>query len=428
MSKRDYYEVIGVAKGATPEEIKKAFRRQARSLHPDNKDSGDEKAFKELAEAYEVLSDENKRASYDRYGHDGVKGSASRFDNFDFSGFQGFGMDDILESLFGASMRGGFGGARSGPAQGAHLRYDLELDFLEAVFGVEKKITVKRLDDCTTCLGTGAAVGANITTCQTCNGMGQVKELVNMLFVQSYQISTCPQCHGNGKSVDKPCRDCKGQGLTRKPKDWEFKVPAGIEDGSRIRIGQAGDKGPHGGPFGDLFVMVQVKRHKDFIRENNTIHVKQDVSFSMAALGGELLVPTVDGTKVLKIPHGVQTGTKLVMRDLGVPILNSPNRRGDQIVHINLKTPTKLSREEKELFERLAELQKEELHIDSSAKSESQEEKDVSETKNSSDSTSSGDNGHGSKKKSKSEKNKASKKDDTLLDKLVDVFRPKDEN
>ncbi len=422
MSKRDYYEVIGVAKGAAPEEIKKAFRRQARSLHPDNKDSGDEKAFKELAEAYEVLSDENKRASYDRYGHEGVKGSASRFDNFDFSGFQGFGMDDILESLFGASMRGGFGGSRGGPAQGAHLRYDLELDFLEAVFGVEKKLTVKRLDDCTTCLGTGAAVGANITTCQTCNGMGQVKELVNMLFVQSYQITTCPGCHGGGKSVDKPCRDCKGQGLTRKPKDWEFKVPAGIEDGSRIRIGQAGDKGPHGGPFGDLFVMVQVKRHKDFIRENNTIHVKQDVSFSMAALGGELLVPTVDGTKVLKIPHGVQAGTKLVMRDLGVPLLNSPNRRGDQIVHINLKTPNKLSKEEKELFERLAQLQKEELHIDTDSEN-SENQNDVENKKFSTD-----DNGDGAKKKMKHDKSKASKKDDTLLDKLVDAFRPKDEN
>lgn len=422
MSKRDYYEVIGVAKGATPEEIKKAFRRQARSLHPDNKDSGDEKAFKELAEAYEVLSDENKRASYDRYGHEGVKGSASRFDNFDFSGFQGFGMDDILESLFGASMRGGFSGSRGGPAQGAHLRYDLELDFLEAVFGVEKKLTVKRLDDCTTCLGTGAAVGANITTCQTCNGMGQVKELVNMLFVQSYQITTCPGCHGGGKSVDKPCRDCKGQGLTRKPKDWEFKVPAGIEDGSRIRIGQAGDKGPHGGPFGDLFVMVHVKRHKDFIRENNTIHVKQDVSFSMAALGGELLVPTVDGTKVLKIPHGVQSGTKLVMKDLGVPLLNSPNRRGDQIVHINLKTPNKLSREEKELFERLAELQKEELHIDGDSEN-------VENQNDVEDKTSATDENSGStKKKMKHDKSKSSKKDDTLLDKLVDVFRPKDDN
>lgn len=422
MSKRDYYEVIGVAKGATPEEVKKAFRRQARSLHPDNKDSGDEKAFKELAEAYEVLSDENKRASYDRYGHEGVKGSASRFDNFDFSGFQGFGMDDILESLFGASMRGGFSGSRGGPAQGAHLRYDLELDFLEAVFGVEKKLTVKRLDDCTTCLGTGAAVGANITTCQTCNGMGQVKELVNMLFVQSYQITTCPGCHGGGKSVDKPCRDCKGQGLTRKPKEWEFKVPAGIEDGSRIRIGQAGDKGPHGGQFGDLFVMVHVKRHKDFIRENNTIHVKQDVSFSMAALGGELLVPTVDGTKVLKIPHGVQSGTKLVMKDLGVPLLNSPNRRGDQIVHINLKTPNKLSKEERELFERLAELQKEELHIDSD--SENVESQNDVENK----SSTTDENGGSTKKKMKHDKSKSSKKDDTLLDKLVDVFRPKDDN
>lgn len=415
MSKRDYYEVIGVAKGASAEEIKKSFRRKARSLHPDNKDSGDEKAFKELAEAYEVLSDENKRATYDRYGHEGVKGSASRFDNFDFSGFSGFGMDEILESLFGASMRGGFGGMRSGPAQGSHLKYDLEMDFLDAVFGAETKLTVKRLDDCTTCLGTGAAVGANITTCQTCNGMGQVKELVNMLFVQTYQITTCPQCQGGGKKVDKPCRDCKGQGLTRKPKEWEFKVPAGIEDGSRIRIQSGGDKGPNGGPYGDLMVIVHVKRHKDFIRENNTIHVKQEISFSMAALGGEVLVPTVDGDKILKIPQGVQSQTKLVMKDLGVPLLNSPNRRGDQIVHVILKTPSKLSKEEKELFEKLAQLQNEELHVDTPPE-KAQENTEVSE-------------GDSNKKERKSgKKNSKNKKDDTLLEKLVDVFRPKDDN
>ncbi|MBK9143821.1 MAG: molecular chaperone DnaJ [Candidatus Melainabacteria bacterium] len=420
MAKQDYYETLGVSKQASADEIKKAFRKKARTLHPDNKESGDEQAFKELAEAYEVLSDEQKRGAYDRYGHEGVKGSASRFDDMDFSNFQGFGVDDILEALFGAGMRGGGGfgggfGRSAGPMQGAHLKQDLEIDFLEAVFGCTKTVSIKRNEECTTCLGTCAAPGSTVSTCQTCGGQGQVKELVNMLFVQTYQISTCPHCAGRGKKVDKPCRDCSGQGLTRKNKEFEIKVPAGIENGSRMRVMGGGDKGPQGGPHGDLYVIIHVKAHKEFVRDGIDIHLSLPVSFSMAALGGEILVPTVDGSKILKIPSGVQSGTQLVMKEMGVPMLNQPSRRGDQIVHVKLKTPTKISREEKDLFARLAELQGEKLSLDADEKEEAKGNNEPKKPSN------------GKKEKNAGAKNKKNDDGETFLDKIVDVFRPKGE-
>lgn len=434
-TKKDYYEVIGVEKTATAEEIKKAFRKRARTLHPDNKDSGDEKAFKELAEAYEVLSDQQKRSAYDRYGHEGVKGASRRFDDVDFSSFQGFGMDDILEALFGQGARGGgfgggFGGGgfgrQSGPQQGSHLKYDLQIDFLEAVFGCEKKLEISSLDDCTSCLGTGAAPGSGVSTCTTCGGHGQVKELVNMLFVQTYQISTCPQCRGKGKKIDKPCRDCRGEGMTRKKKEFTLTVPAGIADGSRMRVTGHGDKGPMGGPNGDLFVIIHVKQHKDFIREGNTIHVQQNVSFAMAALGGELLVPTVEGSKILKIPAGIQTGTQLVMKDLGVPPLQGQGRRGDQIVHVVVQTPTKLSHEEKELFKTLAKLSGENLQVEPEKEAKETKDSKVSSGKKlkkdaEKNESEDGKKGNGKKKAASNE----DAKEDSLLDKIVDAFRPK---
>jgi molecular chaperone DnaJ len=431
-TKKDYYETIGVEKTASPEEIKKSFRKKARELHPDNKDSGDEKAFKELAEAYEVLSDQQKRSAYDRYGHEGVKGASRRFDDVDFGQFSGFGMDDILEALFGQGARGGgFGGGfgrQAGPQQGSHLKYDLQIDFLEAVFGCEKKLEINSLDDCTSCLGTGAAPGSGVSTCNTCGGQGQVKELVNMLFVQTYQITTCPQCRGKGKKIDKPCRDCRGEGLTRKKKEFNLPVPAGIADGSRMRVAGHGDKGPIGGPFGDLFVVIHVKPHKDFVRDGNTIHVKQNVSFAMAALGGELLVPTVEGSKVMKIPAGIQTGTQLVMKDLGVPPLQGQGKRGDQIVHVNVQTPTKLSGEEKELFRTLAKLAGESLTVEPDKETKELKEtsgkklKKDAEKANSSESEDSKGKGNGKKKAGATNEDA---KEDSLLDKIVDAFRPK---
>jgi len=466
MSKRDYYEVLGLSKGAASDEIKKSFRNRARQLHPDNKESGDEAAFKELAEAYEVLSDEQKKAAYDRYGHEGVKGSTRDFDNVDFSSFGGLNFEDILESLFGGAGRGGFSfgggggaaGTATGPRQGAHLKYDLELEFLDAVFGVDKKVTIRRLEDCTTCEGSGAAAGSTTKTCTTCNGQGQVRQVVNMLFMQSYQVIVCPDCSGAGKKIEKPCKDCKGSGQTRKPKELDVKVPAGIENGTRLRLSQAGDKGARGGPYGDLFVVLHVKDHPTFIRDAQTIHVKQTVGFAMAALGGELLVPTVEGNKPLKIPAGLQSSSQIVMKGLGVPYLSvnshRGSQRGDQIVHVIVETPAKLSGEERKLFERLAELRNEKLSVPS-GKSDDQErddgsgdgeekdhkngEKEKSGPSANKHKSSGKDGSDGHSKDGKNSKNQKAggasganssaseehKGEGSILDKIVDAFRPK---
>lgn len=418
MTKRDYYEVLGVSRSASGDEIKKSFRNRARQLHPDNKESGDEAAFKELAEAYEVLSDEQKKAAYDRYGHEGVKGSTRDFDNVDFSSFQGFGFEDIIDALFGGGggfRSGGFSSSRTGPRQGAHLKYDLEIEFLDAVFGVDKKVSVKRLEDCASCEGSGAAPGSQLNTCATCNGQGQVRQMVNMLFMQSYQVISCPDCSGIGKKIDKPCKDCKGAGQTRKTREFDVKVPAGIDSGTRLRLSQAGDKGARGGPYGDLFVIISVREHKQFIRDGQTIHLRQNLSFSQAALGCELKVPTVEGTKPLKIPSGIQSGSQLAMPGLGVPQIGNPNRRGEQIVHIFVETPTKLSSEEKKLFERLAQLRGEKLSAEADKEADKPENKTEENGRKDKKKNGRKEDGHGHKPK----------EEENIFEKIVDVFRPK---
>lgn len=421
MAKRDYYEVLGLAKNASPEEIKKNFRNKARDLHPDNKDSGDEAAFKELAEAYEILSDEQKRASYDRYGHEGVKNQSRGFDNVDFSSMAGFGIDDFIEFFFGGGMR--TGGRRGGPEQGAHLKYDLEIEFLEAVFGTEKKINIRRLEDCATCEGSGAAPGSNPVTCVACAGMGQVQQVVNSWFGQTMRVIECPTCHGSGQKIDKPCRDCKGEALVRKSREFQLKIPAGIEAGSRLRLTSAGDKGRRGGTFGDLFVIIHVKEHKQFIRDGETIHLRQPISFSMAALGGEMMVPTVDGPRQLKISAGVQHGTTQMMREMGVPRFNNPSRRGDQVVHLVVETPTKLSSEEKKLLEQLAELRGERLHLSPEELAEIEARKEAS-AKEAAAATAAKAGAAAKGKHSKKEKEEE-KEDSSIIDKIVDAFRPK---
>lgn len=459
MAKRDYYEVLGLGRDASAKQIKDNFRNMARQLHPDNKESGDEAAFKELAEAYEVLSDEQKKASYDRYGHEGVKGSTRDFDNVDFSQF-GVNFEDIIESLFGGRGGFGFGGGGGGnpnaARQGSHLKYDLELEFLDGVFGVDKKVTVNRLEDCTTCEGSGASPGSTIKTCTTCNGQGQVRQVVNMLFMQSYQIIACPDCSGAGKKIEKPCKDCRGAGQTRRPKEIDVKVPAGIENGTRLRLSQAGDKGTRGGGYGDLFVILHVKEHPTFIRDAQTIHIKQPVGFAMAALGGEILVPTVEGNKSLKIPGGVQSGSQILMKNLGVPFLSvnshRGSQRGDQIVHVIVETPNKLSGEERKLFERLAELRNEKLSVpassddgDNKGKKDSgggtaagASDKDKSGSSDKHKATGKGGsssaqgkdakhskNSTNANTKTSSEHSEENKGEGSFLDKIVDAFRPK---
>lgn len=444
MSKRDYYDVLGVPRKASSDEIKKAFRNRARHLHPDNKESGDEAAFKELAEAYEVLLDNQKRSLYDRYGHEGVKGATRSFDDIDFSSFAGFGIDDLIDVFFGGGLRSG---RRTGPEPGAHLKYEIQIDFLEAVFGVEKKVTIKRMEECTGCSGSGAAQGSEITPCVTCAGMGQVQQVVNSWFGQSIRVMECPTCQGTGRKIEKPCRDCRGEGLLKKPREFELKIPAGIETGSRMRLSGAGDKGKRGGPFGDLFVLVYVKDHEHFVREGDTIHFKQPISFAMAALGGEIMVPTVEGEKMIKISPGTQTNTIAVIKHVGVPRLGDKTRRGDQLVHLIVTTPTKLNSEERKILEKLAQLRGESLSVPVKAESaaepdkvetsKSQAEKTATKTsadpkpvdkptKTSADDLKSTDkpskNGDESAKR---ETSAQSKDDPSILDRIVEAFRPK---
>lgn len=411
MVKRDYYEVLGIAKNASSDDIKKAFRNHARKLHPDNKDSGDEAAFKELAEAYEVLCDQEKRAQYDRYGHAGVQSRG--FDNVDFSSFAGFGMDDIIDMFFGGGMRSTF--RRGGPEQGAHLKFDLEIEFLEAVFGVERKISIRRLEDCENCSGSGATPGSAVAQCQTCAGAGQVQQVVNSWFGQSVRVMECHDCQGSGKKIEKPCKQCHGQGQLRRIREFDLKIPAGIESGARLRLSNGGDKGRQGGPFGDLYVVCHVREHNNFVREGDTIHIRHHIGFSMAALGGETMVPSVDGSKLLKIPAGVQSGTTLLMRDLGVPHLNNPARRGHQVVHVVVETPAKLGREERTLLEQLAQIRGERLTV-------SQEDREAAELADKGAKHAESQQ-HQDKKHDKAEN--GDKHDTSILDKIVGAFKPK---
>jgi len=362
MTKRDYYEILGVAAQASAEEIKRSFRTKARSLHPDNKHSGDEIAFKELAEAYDVLTDEQRRQIYDRYGHEGLKGSARSFDNFDFSSFAGFGLDDLLDAFLGGGLHST--GRRGGPEPGSHLQYELPIEFLEAVFGEEKTVSIKRLQECELCSGSGATPGTKTASCSTCNGIGQVQQVINSWFGQSIRVSECPSCQGSGKRLEKPCRSCRGLGLERKESEFKVRIPPGIENGSRVRISGGGDKGKHGGGYGDLYIVIRVREHEHFIRDGDNIFIKQKISFSQAALGGKMQVPTVDGIKTLTIQQGTQTGALLIMKNLGIPRLNHPNRRGDQLVQLTVETPTKLSAQEKKLFEQLSQLREENGVVD----------------------------------------------------------------
>lgn len=370
MAIRDYYEVLGVSRTASAEEIKKAFRKTAAQLHPDNKDTGDESAFKELVAAYEVLSDEEKRPIYDKYGAEGLKrGAASSSSGFggDFDMNSFHDLSEIFEHFFGGAMRGQARG-RGGVQRGNDLRYDLELDFHEAVFGVEKKINIRHLRACSSCNGNGAAPGCQPEPCTSCGGQGQVRQTTSTLFGQFSQVTACPRCEGEGTKVEKPCEGCKGKGLIRKERSLELKIPAGVDNGSRIRVTAEGDAGRKGGAPGDLYVIVVVREHEKFIREGTVIHLQQEISMSMAALGGEMLVDAVGGKRLLKIPTGTKAGTILVMRSEGVPYLSNPEKRGDQLVHLFIETPLKLSEEEKELYKKLAELRGEKLTVPESEK------------------------------------------------------------
>lgn len=347
--KRDYYEVLGVSKTASEQEIKQAYRKLARQNHPDVNpgDKGAEERFKEATEAYDVLSDKDKRARYDQFGHAGTDPNAGGFDGFGgFGGgdFGGFG--DIFDMFFGG---GGGGQRRNGPSRGADLRYDLTITFEEAAFGVEKEIQVPRHETCSECHGSGAAPGTHPTQCPECHGSGQIRVSQRTPFGMVQSSRTCPTCHGEGQTVSSPCKACNGEGQIRNVKTIKVNVPAGSEENLNLRFSGSGEAGKKGGPAGDLYVILHVKPHKFFEREGNDIYCEIPITFVQAALGAEIEVPTLDGNVKMRVPEGTQTSTVFRLRGHGIPYRRGSGR-GDQHVRVVVATPTKLSDRQKELL------------------------------------------------------------------------------
>lgn len=345
-TKRDYYEVLGVRRDASPEDIKKAFRRLARQYHPDvNREPEAEAKFKEINEAHEVLSDSQKRAMYDRFGHN-MPGSGGM-------GADPFGGADPFSTIFDAFFGAGMGGRtqRSGPPRGADLRYNLRLTFEEAVFGCEKEIEYRRPDVCTACGGNGAEPGTEPTRCPRCNGTGELRQRLapfNMVTVTS-----CDMCSGTGVVIPIPCRTCHGEGRTRQVRKIKVKVPAGVDSNSQIRVSGEGEAGPRGGEAGNLYVTLEVQPHAYFVRDGNDIVLELRINVAQAALGAELDVPTVDGTEKVRIPAGTQTGHVIRLRGKGVPFLREQGRRGDQLVVTRVVVPTKLNEQQRKLLQEL---------------------------------------------------------------------------
>lgn len=354
MAKRDYYEVLGVQKNATADELKKAYRKLALKYHPDrNKGNAEaEEKFKEINEAYSVLSDETKRSQYDQLGPDAFEqaqqgGGAGGNPFGGFGGFSGSGMDDIFDMFFGG--QGGRGGRASnaGPRRGADLRFDLEISFEEAAFGVEKEINLYRDETCDHCHGTGAEPGSKIETCPECHGSGYVRFTQNTMFGQMVNEHPCSKCHGEGKIVSEPCKECRGKGTKKKNKHLKVKVPAGVDNGSRLRVAGEGEAGTKGGPSGDLYVYLYVKQHKFFDRDGTTVICEVPINIVQATLGAEVKIPTLDGQVTMKVPEGTQPGKVMRLKGKGIPSLRG-GMRGDQLVRIKVVVPTKLNDKQKD--------------------------------------------------------------------------------
>ncbi|MBI5330148.1 MAG: molecular chaperone DnaJ [Betaproteobacteria bacterium] len=342
MSKRDYYEVLGLAKSATEDEIKKAFKKLAMKHHPDRNqgDKASEEKFKEAKEAYEVLSDGNKRAAYDQYGHAGVDPSMGGGGHRDFSD----AFSDIFGDIFGGGGGGGRGG-RSNVYRGADLRYNLEVSLEEAARGTETKIRVPVLTECEHCHGSGAKPGTQPVTCSTCGGHGQVRMQQGFFSIQQ----ACPRCHGSGKVIADPCGHCHGEGRVKKHKTLSVRIPSGVDEGDRIRLSGEGEAGINGGPPGDLYVQIHLKPHAVFQRDHDDLHCELPVSITIAALGGVIEIPTLDGSASLKIPAETQTGKVFRLRGKGVKGVRSQHP-GDLMAHIVLETPVNLTERQKELL------------------------------------------------------------------------------
>ncbi len=346
--KRDYYDVLDVGRDATNEEIRRAFRKLAFQYHPDrNREDGAEEKFKEINEAYEVLSDANKRAAYDRWGHGGAEGAFGRgFEGFDF-GFGGLG--DIFEAFFGGTATA----TRRAPQRGADLRYNLNISFEEAALGCEKEVNIARIEACSVCHGPGAKPGSKPVTCSTCDGSGQVRRVQRSIFGQFINAAVCDKCQGEGRIIAEPCQHCHGNGTEKQKRTISVRIPAGVDDGSGIRLSGGGNAGVKGGPSGDLYVMLTVKKHDFFTREGDDVLFELPINFAQAALGAELEVPTLYGKTSLKVLAGSQTGRVFRLKDKGVPHLHKRGN-GDQLVKLLVMTPESLTKRQRELLEELS--------------------------------------------------------------------------
>lgn len=351
LSKRDYYEVLGVSRGASDQELKSAYRKLAMQYHPD-KNSGDKEAeerFKEISEAYKVLSTPETRARYDRFGHAGVGTSAASgggaWGAADFGGFEDI-LGDIFGDLFGGGARQS---RRGGPQRGADLRFDLDITLEQAYAGYKTQIDVPRLEFCATCQGSGAAPGSEPVTCSGCGGGGQVRFQQGFFSVSR----TCPQCRGAGRVITNHCKDCRGAGRIEKTHQIEVKIPAGVDTGARLRLAGEGEAGPGGGPHGDLYIIIHVQEHDVFERQGNNLYVSVPITFSQAALGAEIKVPTLDAEESLAIPEGTQTGTIFKLKGKGMVSLQG-HGRGDLFAVTTIVTPTRMTREQKKLLEQFA--------------------------------------------------------------------------
>jgi len=357
-TKRDYYEVLGVARGATEQELKSAYRKLAHQYHPDKNQSNPEaeEKFKEAAEAYGVLSDAEQRSRYDRFGHAGVSSAAGA--NWGAPGFGG--IEDILGDLFGfgdvfgGSARGG--SRRSSQQRGADLRYDLEISLEQAATGMTAQLRIPKLETCETCNGAGTAAGTRPETCQTCSGAGQVRFQQGFFSVSR----TCGNWRGTGQVITSPCKDCQGLGRVEREKQIEVKIPAGVETGSRLRLQREGESGAYGGPAGDLYVVIHVAEHELFERQGNNLYASVPITFAQAALGAEIKVKTLSSEDSLKVPAGTQTGTVFRVRGQGMPVLGGRGR-GDLFVSVSVVTPTMLTREQRKLLEQLERVETKDL-------------------------------------------------------------------
>lgn len=345
-TKRDYYEILGIGRNATDEEIKRAFRKLAFTYHPDhNHEDGAEEKFKEVNEAYEVLSDPDKRAAYDRFGDSGAEGFFGRgFEGFDFGGF-----GDIFDAFFGGAATA----TRQAPQRGADLHYGISINFEEAAFGCQKELNISRTENCSLCHGIGCKPGSQPSRCPNCNGTGQVRRVQRSIFGRFTNTTTCSQCHGEGRIITEPCPQCGGSGKEKRQRSIPVKIPAGVDDGWRVRLSGEGQAGARGGSSGDLYVTLSVEPHEFFTRDGDNILYELPINFAQAALGAEVEVPTLDGKTKLKVPAGSQTGKVFRLKDKGIPHLYRSGR-GDQLVRLFVVTPEKLTEKQRQLLEELA--------------------------------------------------------------------------